>query len=450
MSLLRLAVLALGPGAVAGFAVSLGTSPSCGDLPSTVLAATAGTVVTAWTIHHRYLGIRARLPRAMVEVGLFYRRPDGSVTAPRVRGRIRHSGRNVRLRLHLPPGVTLRHVEDRREALEQRLNCGIATWADDGLLHVEVLAHRIPTRVTYADFYRSAAPAGALMVGLGRGRRGDLWLDLGRLPHLLVGGLTGMGKSVFLRQALTYLATSNPPDRLRLVLIDLKGGVELADFGQLPHALLPVADTPERAAAALEAVRQQLDLRLAALREVNLRDVDEWNDRIVPEWPRIVVVLDELAELTTRETGDDKGAREAQKAARSRVQEVARLGRAVGIHLIACTQRPDADAVPGQLKANLPGTLAFHVRNAVNSAILLDSDRAALLPPYPGRAIWQEERSEELQTVDLDAATSRRLLAERWSGPTSPVTQWGQSPNFGHSDPNDGDQSGDDAGVRGE
>jgi DNA segregation ATPase FtsK/SpoIIIE-like protein len=89
------------------------------------------------------------------------------------------------------------------------------------------------------------------------------------------------------------------------------------------------------------------------------------------------------------------------------------LGRAVGIHLVVCTQRPDAEAVPGQLKANLAGTVAFRVRAQVNSLILLENDRAALLPRRPGRAIWAHERLEEFQAINLAADEAERLVAVR-------------------------------------
>ena len=93
------------------------------------------------------------------------------------------------------------------------------------------------------------------------------------------------------------------------------------------------------------------------------------------------------------------------------------------IHLVCCTQRPDADAVPGQLKANLDGTVAFRVRAAINSFILLDSDRAAWLPPHPGRAVLAHEKVEEFQAVDCSPEESRQLLLARWgSRGVSPTT----------------------------
>jgi hypothetical protein len=161
-------------------------------------------------------------------------------------------------------------------------------------------------------------------------------------------------------------------------------------------------------------MRSELDRRLGELRRAGLADIAAWHDAGLPRWPRLVVVVDEVAELTIGNVGKDKAAQSERNAATGRLCELGRLGRAAGIHLVVCTQRPDAEAVPGQLKANLGGTVAFRVRNSANSHILLDSDRAALLPPRKGRAVWQHERMEEVQVVHLSQEECQRLLEERW------------------------------------
>jgi S-DNA-T family DNA segregation ATPase FtsK/SpoIIIE len=326
----------------------------------------------------------------------------------------------------MPPGVTLRDILQRQESLEARCECSLRVWGEPGVLVTEMLRHRIPDHLSYQEMYSSPRPQGRFLIGLGRGSRGALWVDLDSCSHLLVGGMTGGGKSVFLRQALTFLCREHGPEVLQLALIDLKGGVELAHFSYLPHAIYPLADSLLAAAETLERVRHELDRRLREVREAASLE----RAATPPSWPRLLVVVDEVAELTCRDLGDDRAARAAQQAASGRLGEIARLGRSVGVHLVCCTQRPDAEAVPGQLKANLRGTVAFRVRAAVNSYILLDSDRAALLPPHPGRAIWQEETMEEFQAVDCSLDESRQLLLARWSSraplpPRVPVSQVG-------------------------
>ena len=402
-------------------ALELGWSSAAG-LWATLLATAAAAVVT---LHRRRWSAAARLRRAMVECGLVAANLRGQVVAPRARWGAQWRGRNVTLRWRMPPGITLRDVLQRQEALEARCECELGLWEEPGVLVTEMLRHRIPSHLSYREMYGSPRPPGRLLIGLGRGRRGALWVDLESCPHLLVGGMTGGGKSVFLRQALTSLCREHGPEDLQLALIDLKGGVELAHFSYLPHAILPVADTLMAAAETLERVRRALDRRLSEVRSESAKGPSA----APPRWPRLLVVVDEVAELTCRDLGDDRAARAAQQAASGRLCEIARLGRSVGIHLVCCTQRPDAEAVPGQLKANLQGTVAFRVRAAVNSYILLDSDRAAVLPPHPGRAIWQEDSSEEFQAVDCSLEESRELLLARWSGrgllpPRVPVSQW--------------------------
>lgn len=187
------------------------------------------------------------------------------------------------------------------------------------------------------------------------------------------------------------------------------------------------------ATAALGAGREELARRLAAVRTAAERDAPS----SPPTWPTLPVVVDEVAELTCRDLGDDWATRAAQQAAEGWLCEIARLRRSVAVNLVCCTQRPDAEAVPGQLKARLSSTVTFRVRAAVNGYILLDCARAALLPPFPGRAICQEVQTEELRAVDCSLEESRELLSPRWSArsphpPQGPGTQWWENtgPSF--------------------
>ena len=189
----------------------------------------------------------------------------------------------------------------------------------------------------------------------------------------------------------------------------------------LPHALYPVGDTVAAAAETLSRVREELDRRLTAV----TRSVEAGDSAAPASWPRIVVVVDEP---TGRDLGDERVARAAQQAATGRPCEITGLGRSVVIHLVGCAESPDAEAVPGQLKANLDGTVAFRVRAAVNSFILLDSDVTAPLP-HPGRAVWVHETVEEFQAVDRSVKESQDVPLARWgsrgvSSTTGPVSQW--------------------------
>src|SRR5207253_4159434 len=133
-----------------------------------------------------------------------------------------------------------------------------------------------------------------------------------------------------------------------------------------------------------------------------------------PPMPRWVVVCDELARLTVGNAGESREERGTRERTTALLCDIARMGRAAGVHLVACTQRPDADAVPGQLKANLAGTVAFRVRNEANSRILLDCDRAALLPCHQGRAIWQDHQMEEFQAIHVSSDECFERIETRW------------------------------------
>ena len=144
---------------------------------------------------------------------------------------------------------------------------------------------------------------GRLPVGIGESREGPLWVDLAELPHLLVGGHTGSGKSVFLRQLLTGLLLVLGPGRLRLALVDLKGGTELNLFERLPHLMAPVARDQESCLELFQMVTVELHRRQALLDRAGLEDIERWN-AIHPDepLPYILVVVDEVAELSAVES----------------------------------------------------------------------------------------------------------------------------------------------------
>jgi DNA segregation ATPase FtsK/SpoIIIE, S-DNA-T family len=152
-------------------------------------------------------------------------------------------------------------------------------------------AHRRPVRLP------------RLPVGVGESREGPLWVDLGELPHLLIGGHTGSGKSVFLRQLLTGLLLELGPDRLRLALVDLKGGTELNLFERLPHLMAPVAREQMSCLELFEMVTRELYRRQALLDSAGLEDIGRWN-AVHPDeaLPYILVVVDEVAELSAVES----------------------------------------------------------------------------------------------------------------------------------------------------
>jgi hypothetical protein len=183
---------------------------------------------------------------------------------------------------------------------------------------------------------------------------------------------------------------------------------------RLPHLMAPVARGLDAVVEVLGVVNEELDRRQALLAGAGVETLGGWNEARPDEaLPHVLVIVDECAELSAAEVADrDERARRQQALAH--LSRLCRLGRASGVHVIVSTQRPDADAVPGQVKANIPATVAvaFRVRNATNSRILLGEggESAAELPPWPGRGVWQWDTETQFQAPWLSVQSARRLL----------------------------------------
>ena len=369
----------------------------------TVLAVAFGlglVVVLAW---RRMLPARATRVLCMIGTS---KEEDGRFRLRRLcrRGRVWHVAWRV------PVGVTVTGLQRQREAIEQALDASVELWYDRGKLHMRAGTARLPAGLRFEQFYERPG-AGELPVGIGASRFGPLWADLAALPHLLVGGLTGGGKSAFLRQLLVGLVLRLPPEQLHLVVLDLKG-MEFGLLEQLPHLMAPVARDLDAALDVLTVVNAELDRRQAVFAGASVETLGGWNEARPHEArPYILVVVDECAELSAAEVADrDERARRQQALAH--LSRLCRLGRASGVHVVVSTQRPDADSVPGQVKANIPATVAFRVRNATNSRILLGEggESAAALPPWPGRGVWQWDTETQFQAPWLSVRSARALL----------------------------------------
>jgi S-DNA-T family DNA segregation ATPase FtsK/SpoIIIE len=188
-------------------------------------------------------------------------------------------------------------------------------------------------------------------------------MDLAKMPHLLIAGKTGSGKSVAMNAFLGSLLWRNAPDKLKLILIDPKR-VELSMYNKLPHLLTPVITEPEKAVSALAWAVAEMNRRYKTFAQEKCRNIAEYNEKFPdnPE-PLIVVVIDELADLMMV----------AGKDVEAAICRIAQLARAIGMHLIVATQRPSVDVVTGLIKANLPARIAFKVSSGIDSRTILDT-----------------------------------------------------------------------------
>ena len=196
--------------------------------------------------------------------------------------------------------------------------------------------------------------------------------DMTKMPHLLIAGATGQGKSVCINALIASMLMQATPAQLRLMLIDPKR-VELAAYNGLPHLMVPVLVEPHQAAAALRWAVAEMDRRYKLLSGIGVRNIQGYNEKAAASnakrLPYVVIVVDELADLMMVAAGEVE----------ELICRIAQLARAVGIHLIVATQRPSTDIITGLIKANIPSRIAFAVGSQVDSRVILDSGGAEKL-----------------------------------------------------------------------
>jgi S-DNA-T family DNA segregation ATPase FtsK/SpoIIIE len=268
-----------------------------------------------------------------------------------------------------------------------------------------------------------------LEAGLGRDIAGRaVMLDLSAMPHLLIAGATGAGKSSCINSLVTSVLMRSTPDEVRLILVDPKR-VELGAYGDLPHLLTDVVTNPKRAASALDWAVREMDLRYELLAEVGVRDVAGYNaafdagelatkDEPDPvtgkgyeRLPYILIVVDELNDLMM------VAARDVEAS----ICRIAQMARAVGIHLVIATQRPSVDVITGVIKANVPSRLAFSVTSIADSRVILDQSGAEKLIGMGDMLLVtaSSSRPQRIQGAWVDEACVRRVVAH-WRRQATP------------------------------
>lgn len=194
-------------------------------------------------------------------------------------------------------------------------------------------------------------------------------VDIDRMPHILIAGTTGSGKSILMHSLLTSLLFRNSPDELKLILIDPKR-VEMVDYNSIPHLLTPVIVEPEKILSALKWAMAEMDRRYKLFQQVGVRNIQGYNEMSgFQALPYIVIFIDELADLMMFAPVEVEDA----------ITRLAQLARATGIHLVISTQRPSVDIITGLMKANIPCRIAFNVASLIDSRVILDSQGAEKL-----------------------------------------------------------------------
>ncbi len=231
--------------------------------------------------------------------------------------------------------------------------------------------------VTLGDVLVPAGEGGPLLLAIGKDVSGaPVLADLATMPHLLIGGTTGSGKSVAINAMLMSILMRTTPAEVRLILIDPKR-VELSAYNNVPHLYVPVVTEPKEAASALAWSVSEMERRLKVLQGAGAKHIGQYNGMVqngkgpegAVELPYLVIVIDELADLMMV----------AAKEVEDSVVRIAQLARAAGIHLIVATQRPEANVVTGIIKANITNRIAFNVASSIDSRVILDQPGAEKL-----------------------------------------------------------------------
>lgn len=365
----------------------------------------------------------------------------------------------------LPRGVSLIPLQDEQTLYDLSMSCEhkviVEGDPERGLWFIierSTGVRGIPFHVQLDEIWasRKASHDGlAIPFGVGENKR-IIWSSFNQFQSLLVAGATGAGKSNILNVIICTLIRFNAPSRLKLVLIDLKGGVELANYESLPHLLrykpldkkydpededdmtgddnaramqvleeagpliaeddkpkdemqVAFVDSPKRVFPLLRSLYWEGRRRLALMRKAKCRDVGTYNWKHPKRaLPQIVVVFDELAELVQLK-------REEENKAKTILGQIAGLFRAAGIHVVLATQRPDKTVITGIIKQNCPARLAFNCSDMHSSMLIIGTGRAVNLSPH-GRAILDWNRENELQTPFMPDKVIVDVVAQAMSG----------------------------------
>jgi S-DNA-T family DNA segregation ATPase FtsK/SpoIIIE len=372
-----------------------------------------------------------RFQRVCRRVGLVVTesKPSGPVyVTPQITSYTRVQQKVDRIGLMLPAGITAERVQAQAEALASGMGWHAVRVSKDARrmarVWLDVARRPLPLRVSLS---RLPVPTKALEFQVGLSPWGPLLVDLAACPHLLIAGETGAGKSTFLHSFLASLLrppTADATPRLHLWLIDLKGGLEFMRYEATP-SVVQVAGEWETALAVLQGFVDELERRLVLLRSLQCASVTECWQRFPTQRATLlpgVLVIDELAQLTLAPVSRPEHSRLL-----ALLHRATSVGRALGLHVVVATQRPDMEVLPGNIKANIPAVLCFRVRDETNSRLVLDDEAAAQLPVVPGRGIWRY--GADLTEVQAPYCDEREMLQReyvvRWQWLTKGGVLWG-------------------------
>lgn len=323
------------------------------------------------------------------------------------------------LEYRLPVGMTFEKFAENLNVIESAIEGQCITWSEGRNVYIRAMMHELQRKYHF-DKARVLCHLQDCKLGISIGETplGYLVFDIAeKAMNIIVAGYAGAGKSVTLRQIVTSLQLAYTPQQVRLLLVDLKGGIELGLFEQSPF-VDGLAIEHEEVLEEMLRLTKEMNYRYSVLRQENKTHISQLEGE---PFPYILVVIDEFAEITPScLKGEEK---KIAQEIENEIGRLLRMGRAAGIHFIFCTQRPDSEIVDGQIKANIQTKICHRVRDSVNSRVVIGNNKAYTLEPYPGRGIFQgpirigeEEMVMDMkfQSPYLSPEQARAMLVERY------------------------------------
>lgn len=297
----------------------------------------------------------------------------------------------------LIPGITLQQLKDKKALINAAFNGESSISGQGNEVKIDIQTRSLPKEASFEiSSYYPLLSNQAIPVVLGYSRKGLEMLDLAQVPHAMIGGDSGVGKSSFIRQCLTALIYLRAPEQLQLTLCDLKHGMELSMFKNLPH-VAGFAKNSDELKDVMKQINQMINSRGRLFEEVGVTNIREYNRRYSPSLAYHLIVVDELAEMKEADT----------------FERISRIGRSYGIHLLYATQKPNAKIFDSKIKANCPLTICLKVKDVENSLIILGNEKATKIKDIPGRAIIQYHKEYDVQTTFLAESEAKRLIQSR-------------------------------------
>jgi DNA segregation ATPase FtsK/SpoIIIE-like protein len=310
-------------------------------------------------------------------------------------------------RYKIPSGLSTSHMLDLKPAIEDKLDCEVQVWSEDRNFVFELSLNPIPKELVYdPKKVVTKLKNYELAMYLGKSRRGDEFFNFteNATPHLLFGGPTGKGKSNLLNQGICGMVEAYSPKQIQFVFIDLKDGVELDGYRNLPHAKA-FYETTDQVIGGLELLINELKRRNQLFKSLGVKKISQYNKIADEILPRILIIADEFAQFSNIADND------LRKLTYKKWEEILQKGRSTGIHCLLGTQVTDADVFPKQIKGNIDARFGFGFSDPQHSKMITGGAELTRLPNIMGRGLFKlGDKMIQTQTPKIEDKTILEVL----------------------------------------